>query len=277
MKYKIVADSSINHVPSSPVPFASVPLRIIAGEHEFVDDTSFRSDKMEQALASCSKSGTACPGLEDWLNAFEDAEIIFCITITSALSGTYSSACLAKAEYEEQFPSRHVHVLDSLSTGPEMLLIVEKLQSLILSGSREDDILSEIHRYIQHTHLIFSLESLQNLANNGRVSHTTAKLAGILGIRAVGQASAIGEFQLLSKARGQQRALSSIMKHMRDNGYCGGKVRIAHNRNLIAAKALAALLLDAHPSADICIGVTGALCCYYAETGGLMVGYEGAC
>lgn len=274
MKYKIVADSSINHVASSPVPFSSVPLRILAGDLEFADDSSFNPAQMDQALASCTSSGTACPGLADWLCAFGDAEVIFCITITSTLSGTYSSACLAKAEYEERFPNRRVHVLDSLSTGPEMLLIAEKLQELILSGIREDAILFKIRHYMQYTRLIFSLESLQNLANNGRVSHATAKLAGILGIRAVGQASDRGELQLLSKARGQQRAICNIIKHMKENGYCGGKVRIVHNRNQNAAEALRSLLLTAYPSADICIGVTGALCCYYAETGGLMIGYE---
>lgn len=43
--------------------------------------------------------------------------------------------------------------------------------------------------YAGHTHLLFSLESLNNLARNGRVKLTAAVVARALGIRVLGQAS----------------------------------------------------------------------------------------
>ncbi|MFQ9515046.1 MAG: DegV family protein [Eubacterium sp.] len=274
MKYKIVSDSSSNILTLKQIPFASVPLHIIVDEHQFIDDETVDLVQMEKALSSCKGSSTACPGPSDWLNAFGDSETIFCVTITSALSGSFSSARIAKQDYEEKFPSRHVYIIDSLSTGPEMELIIEKLQEFILSGKDEKTIYDEILSYTKHTHLLFALESLTNLANNGRINRTIAKIAGVLGIRVIGQASSQGELELLDKCRGEQRALSCVIKRMKEMGYNGGKVRIVHNNNKKAAQKLMSKIQETFKVSDICIAPTRALCSYYAEKGGLIIGFE---
>nr|WP_300865183.1 DegV family protein [uncultured Acetatifactor sp.] len=271
MKYKIVSDSSSDILALPQVPFASVPLHIIIGSHEFIDDKDVDLELLEKTLAAHKgPSSTACPSVGDWLKAFGDTETVFCVTITSALSGSYSFAMAAKKEYEEQFPGRFVHVIDSLSTGPEMALIIEKLQELILSGREREDILQEITAYTRRTHLMFSLETLRNLANNGRVSPAVAKLAGILGIRVVGQASAQGELQLLNKCRGEQCVLSSVLKYMKEMGYQGGKVLISHNGN----EKMADSIRESFQASDVRFYTARALCSYYAEKGGLLVGIE---
>ena len=76
------------------------------------------------------KSSTACPSTQDWTEAFGDAENVFCVTLTSALSGSYNSARVAGEEYMETHPGRKVHVVDTLSAGPELRLVVEKLREL---------------------------------------------------------------------------------------------------------------------------------------------------
>ncbi|MCM1118371.1 MAG: DegV family protein [bacterium] len=274
MKYKIVSDSASNIRTLENVPFAYAPLHIIAGEIDFADDDSLDLVKMNQALASGQESGTACPGIGDWLETFGDADVIFCVTITSALSGSCSAARVAKDEYEEQFPARRVHIIDSLSAGPEMALIVEKLRDLIHSGMDEEDILKHIRNYTHRSHLLFCLKSLRNLASNGRVSPSVAKLCEILGIRIVGQASARGTLEILHKCRGEAGALASMVKVMEKAGYCGGAVRIMHDQNEDAAGKLADLIHHTYADADIRISPTLGLCSYYAEKGGIMLGFE---
>ena len=56
------------------------------------------------------------------------------MTITSGLSGSYNAACIAKEMYEAEHPGRRVYVIDSLSAGPELTLMVEKLEELIIEG-----------------------------------------------------------------------------------------------------------------------------------------------
>lgn len=278
MRYKIVADSSADvRGIKSDIAFANVPLTIVAGDREFVDDEELNVEEMLDFLKNYKgKSGTACPSVAAYLNAFEDAEEVFCVTITSNLSGSCNAARLAKEDYEEAHPGRKVCIVDSLSAGPELILIIEKLQELIAEGKEFDAICDEVAAYQEKTGLLFSLESLKNLANNGRVSPLVARLAGTLGICVVGKASDVGTLEPLSKCRGEKKAISTLYKHMKELGYAGGKARINHCENAEAAQKVKELILQEYPEADIEIEVTYGLCSFYAELGGFLVGFEKA-
>lgn len=275
MKFKIVADSSADLINLKQVPFSSAPLKIITSEKEYVDNAELDVVGMINDLKSYSgKSSTSCPSVSDWLNTFSDAEHIFCVTITSNLSGSYNSAVIAKQEYEAEHPDRKVFVIDSLSAGPELKLLVEKLEELILRGKEFNQICEEITEYQKHTKLLFMLESLTNLANNGRVSKATAKIAGILGIRLVGKASDQGTLEPLEKARGEKKGLNSILQILKELGYKGGKIRISHCLNKPLAELLEIILKTEFGTTDIEIYPAGALCSFYAEKGGLLIGFE---
>lgn len=275
MKYQIAMDSSANLLHMEGVPFASVPLKIVTDQREFVDTPGLNLDAMLEYLAAYKgRSGTSCPNVGDWLAAFGDADCVFALTITSALSGCCNAALQAKAVYEEEHPGRRVCVLDSLSTGPEMALIAEKLRELIGKESYFDAIEFEIREYMTHTHLMFTLESLNNMARNGRVSPLIAKACGLLGIRILGQASAEGTLQPLHKCRGEDKALKKLVEEMKKAGYRGGRVRVVHCKNKQAAETLASSLRAEFPDCDLTVGSTTALCSFYAERGGILVGFE---
>ena len=222
-KIKIVVDSSADITSLEGVEFSSAPLKIITSEREYVDDASLDVEQMANDLISYKgRSSTSCPNASDWLLAFGDADEIFCITITATLSGSYNSAMLAKREYEETYPDRRVFVLNSLSTGPEIVLIAERIRELVLAGRGFDEICKETEDYSQKTGLLFMLESLKNLANNGRVSPIVAKMAGLLGVRLVGKASDKGDLQPLNKCRGERKALETVVEHLSALGLkCG--------------------------------------------------------
>ncbi len=274
---KIVADSSANMHQLAKVAFVSAPLKIIAGEREFIDDCHLDADEMVDFLDNYKgKSKTSCPNPGDWLDAFGDADDIFCVTITSGLSGSYNAACVAKKMLESENSDKRVLVIDSLSAGPELVLIIEKLQALILAGCTYEDICLQIGQYTQKTGLLFALASLQNFAANGRVPMAVAKLAGVLGIRVIGKASPQGTLQPLDKTRGEAKTLQKLMEHLAADGFVGGKVRIAHCKNENAAEALAKMIQQGFPGADVQISRCLGLCSYYAEKGGLLIGYEKA-
>ncbi len=95
-----------------------------------------------------------------------------------------------------------------------------------------------------------------------------------MGIRVVGQASAQGTLEILHKCHGEPGSLTRMVKVMGAAGYSGGRVRIMHNQNEKAADKLAGLIREAHPSANVLISPTLGLCSYYAENGGLMLGFD---
>ena len=155
-----------------------------------------------------------------------------------------------------------------------MELIAEKIRELMAAELSFEEICERIKEYQQHTGLMFMLESMQNLANNGRVNKIVAKAAGILGIRAVGRASDVGTLEPLEKCRGEKKAIAALADHMVSRGYEGGKMRISHCLNLAAAESLKETIVSAFPGADVQIRPTGGLCSFYAEKGGLLIGFE---
>ena len=252
---KIIADSSADAINFyTDIPFESVPLKIITNEKEFVDNKELDVKSMVDYLSTYKgKSSTACPSVADYLDAFEDSQNIICVTITGTLSGSYNAACVARDEYISTYPDRKVFVINSLSAGPELKLITEKAVELISNGDDYDTICNNLTKYLKKTGLVFTLESLNNLARNGRVSPIVAKAAGLLGIRIVGKASDIGDLQPLLKPRGAEKAYIKLFDKMLDEGYNGGKVRIHHCFNTNGAETLKSLIKAKFPSVLVTI------------------------
>ena len=272
---KIVADSSANLLKLEQIPFSCAPLKIITAEQEFVDDETLNVAEMVTFFDTYKgKSQTSCPNPGDWIDAFDDTDEVFCVTITSGLSGSYNAALAAKQMYESENPDKRVCVIDSLSAGPELKLIVEKLQELIAQDLSYEEICDKIRAYTQNTGLLFMLESMRNLAANGRVSPAVAKIAGLLGIRVVGKASDAGTLEPIDKCRGESKALEKIVFHLQELGLQEGKVRIAHCQNPGAAEKLQKLIAEQFPKAQTEISKCTGLCSFYAEKGGMLIGFE---
>ncbi len=274
---KIVADSSANLLALGAIPFAAAPMKVVTPEREFVDDETLNLPEMvEFFLSYKGKSSTSCPNPTDWLTAFGDAEEVFAVTITSALSGSCNAARVAGRMYEEAHPGRRVFIIDSLSAGPELTLIIEKLAEYIPTEMTYEEITEAITAYTKTTGLLFMLSSLHNFAANGRVSPAVAKIAGVLGIRVVGRASSEGTLEPLHKSRGEAGGLSKLLSELAATGFTEGKLYIAHCLAEGAAERLAEQLRSAFPKAQVQVSTVRGLCSYYAEPGGLLVGYEKA-
>ena len=272
---RIVADSSADMLCEEAADFKSVPMKLITEEKEFVDDAALDVDAMAAYFAGYKgKSKSSCPNVSDWIEAFGDAKYVICVTITSNLSGSYNAACAAKQIYESEHEGRQVFVLDTLTAGPEMKLAVEQLQSYIEDGMPFMQICSKIQDYIKTTGLLFMLKTMKNLANNGRVSPFVAGIAGLVGIHVVGRASAQGDLEPLNKCRGEKKALEAIVKRLQTECLQKGKVRIAHCNNLAAAETLRARIAECLPTVQTVIYKCRGLCSFYAEQGGLLIGYE---
>lgn len=276
MSYKIVSDSSSNIFHLDGVNYTTVPLKIVAGENEWVDNAQLDLADMVASLKKYKgKSGTSCPNVQEWLDAFQGEENIFAMTISSALSGSYAAAKNAAEEYMAENPGTKVFVLDTQSAGPEMGLLMDKFKELMDEGNDFSTACEKIKAYHANTHILFCLESLTNLARNGRVSKAVATIAGVLGIRAVGDVQH-GQITPVHKPRGQKKATETLVKMMEERGLDSSKkVRIAHCFGLENANMLKDALLKKFPGISVAIEHTTGLCSFYAEIGGLMIAMEG--
>ena len=115
---------------------------------------------------------------------------------------------------------------------------------------------------------------MDNFAKNGRVRHVIAKGIGLIGIRIVGTAGPEGTLDFKGKCRGDKKVLVLILEKMKELGYNGGRVIIAHNQNEAAALQLKMRIEELFGTFNGVIHPERALCCYYAKTGSVMVGFE---
>lgn len=273
-KVRIVMDSSGDILTFPDIATGQAPLKIHTDENEYIDTPALDVSAMTRALASYrGKSTTSCPSVGDFLEAFGEAEYVFCITITANLSGTYQVAMTAAQQYRDMHPERHVCVIDSRNTGPGMRLIAERIVALLREGRSFEEVARQAQAYRFETELLFLLESMHNLANNGRVNRAVAKLAGVLGVRLLGRA-VDGRIKPVAKPRGEKKALDIMLAQIQELGYHGGRVRISHCENRAAAQAVRERIVALYPAAEVEIYEARGLCSFYAERGGLLVGFE---
>lgn len=272
---KLVTDSSANLIAMDGIAFSAVPLKVMVGEKEFIDDANVNMEELYTAIKNREmQSCTSCPGVQDWLTAFEPAKDVICITLASTMSGSCSTARIAKREYEQKHNGRHVYLIDSLSIGPEMVLLAERAQTLLLGGMKPAMVYRALLKYRAKTKLVFALSGLRHCAANGRMSKSAAQGVGVMGINAIGCANEEGGLDIQKRCRGKKQSLQAILQQMQQLGYAGGKIVITHSGNESGARELMRRIREIFGAVDIHINESRALCGYYAERGSLLIGLE---
>lgn len=277
MTWKIVADSGcdyrhLNHL-AMDIAFESVPLTLQVDTTIYKDTADLDIDQMmDHMYATPLASKSACPSPEDYIQAFKGADKIFVITITSALSGSHNAAQLAVQIYQEKHPEVKIHLIDSLSAGAEMDLIVQKLHHLIKQGLTFKEVVEAMGNY--QSKLLFILSKVDNLVKNGRLSKLSATMAGLLNIRLIGEASPQGKLEILHKVRGNKKLATLSFQELLQNGYQGGAIIISHRNNETFCQQLSQLVYKTFPNAQIECLPTSGVCSFYVEEGGVLIGYE---
>ena len=278
-EWMIAADSScdlIGYTPAAPeAGFATVPLKIRVGEKEFADEPGLNVDDMLEAMeAHSGPTSSACPSPDEWAQLFLAADQTIAVTMTSSLSGTYNSAVVARDMVLERFPHKRIHIIDTLSTGGQMALLIRRIDGLIAQGLDYPAVVAGAQAYQQSLRLLFCLASFDNLVKNGRMNRIVGFVAGALRMRAVGHATERGELGILHKTRGEGRALSFLIEELaRNKNLAGLPVIISHCQNQPAADKLRQAILERWPSAQVEIMSTRGLTSYYAQQQGLIIGY----
>ena len=276
MKRIIVSDSSSNIFAIPGAAYTTVPMKVIFGGKEYVDTPDLDVKEMVDDLRQHKgKSGSSCPNVQEWLDAFGDADEIFGLTISKNLSGSYNSAKQAAEIFKQENPDKKIFIFDTLTAGPQQAMLADKLNELINQGLDFETIRVKAQEYHDHTHIMFCLESMNNLARNGRVNPAVAKIASVLGIRACGEAQN-GQIIPTQKPRGQKKATETLAAMIRERGFTNDSwLRIAHCFGETQAQLLVDEVRKDFPNARYTLESTGALCSFYAEAGGLIIALEG--
>ena len=254
--------------------FATIPFSIRIGDREYIDDEDMPVEEMLTANESHAEMAqTSCPSPEDWREKFAPEGPTLAFTISSALSGSYNSACTAKQMLQEEEPGKQIAVIDSKATGPEVAMLILKARELILEGKVFGEIEKTLNREAERIHTVFALASYHNLIKAGRVNRLIGFIAGHLGFWGIGIGSDEGEIAIRGKARGDKSMIRFLVDEMKKIGTAGKEVFISHCQNEKCALALKEQIEEAFRGVKVTLMAARGLDSFYAERRGLIVGF----
>ncbi len=254
--------------------FTTIPFSIRIGGREYIDDEQMNIDEMLEANETHAEiAQTACPSPEAWREKFSAPGPVIAFTISSALSGSYNSACAGRDMLLETEPDKQIAVIDSKATGPEEAMLILKARDLILAGTPFAEIESALNQAAAKIHTIFALSSYRNLIKSGRVSRLIGFIAGHLGFWGIGIGSDEGEIVIRGKARGEKSMVRFLVDEIARIGLAGKEILISHCMNSESAQLLKKALEERFEGIRVAIMATRGLDSFYAERHGLIVGF----
>lgn len=276
MDYKIVVDSCCELPPEylNDGRFERVPLGLEVGEYHIWDDENFNQAEFLEKVAACPKCPkSSCPSPERFMEAYHtDAEVVFAITLSSKLSGSYNSAMVGKQLYEETYGAKKIHVVDSESASCGETQIALKLMELCEAGLSFEEVVEQITAFRDNMNTYFILDNLETLRKNGRLSKVKAFVASTLNIKPVMGADK-GEILQRSQGIGMKKAMAKmaelIVAELKDSHL--KKIVITHCNAMERAEKMKKLLAEKLAGIEIMILDTAGISSMYANDGGIIV------
>lgn len=273
MKYQILVDSASdlnnNYINDEEIGFKVIPLTILSGDREFVDDENLNVDEMLSCMHSSKKTTTACPSPQSFLDELDNAEYSFIVTITSKLSGSYNAACVGRDSYKNP---ENVFVIDSKATSGVEILIVERLISLIKQGLSYEEICKKIIEYRDQKQLLFMLQKFDNLVANGRMSKIAGMLASALVVRPICIADD-GQIKIEKKVLGTKNAFAKMIQMIgeRIKDIAEKVLIITHCKAEKEAIEIKKEVEKRYNFKEVRVQPMGGLCSYYALEKGIII------
>ena len=212
MRVKIIVDSTTDLIPAVKERVETVPLTIRFGEEEFIDgvtiDHKMFYEKLIESDVIPTTSQASPATFETYFDKVkENKDEAVVITVSSKLSGTYQSACIAAEEYD------NIHVVDSGNVTIGAGILVEYALSLVDSGLSAKEVASKIEEIKDRVIIVAMLDTLEYLKKGGRISAAVAFAGGVLNIKPVVCVDK-GVISMLGKARGSKQGNNLLVQEI---------------------------------------------------------------
>ena len=216
MSVRIIVDSSTDVGEQYRSRIEVVPLTLHFGDQEYFDGVTIDKQEFYRKLVESDVLPTtsqATPAMFDSVfrevAAAGDSAVVICLS--SKLSGTYQSACIAAEDYE------NIYVVDSLSVAIGTGVLAEYAVRCAEEGMPASLIASLVTQRREDICVIALLDTLEYLKKGGRISKTVAFAGGVLNIKPVVTVSE-GEGALIGKARGSRNGNNLLVEKIRQSG-----------------------------------------------------------
>ena len=216
MSVRIIVDSSTDVGEQYRSRIEVVPLTLHFGDQEYFDGVTIDKQEFYRKLVESDVLPTtsqATPAMFDSVfrevAAAGDSAVVICLS--SKLSGTYQSACIAAEDYE------NIYVVDSLSVAIGTGVLAEYAVRCAEEGMPASLIARLVTQRREDICVIALLDTLEYLKKGGRISKTVAFAGGVLNIKPVVTVTE-GEVALIGKARGSRNGNNLLVEKIRQAG-----------------------------------------------------------
>jgi len=217
MKTRIIVDSTADLVPEVRERVYTVPLTVRFGEAEYIDGVTidhktFYKKLVESDVLPTTSQGTPDAFMKEFEKAKEAGEAAVVITLAAKFSGTYQSAMIAAADYD------NIYVVDSASAAIGSGILIELAVKLLDEGKSTEEIAAILEEEKKKIVIIALVDTLEYLKRGGRISKAVAFAGGVLNIKPV-LSVVDAEINLLGKARGSKMGNNLLIEEI---GKVGG-------------------------------------------------------
>lgn len=269
-RFAVITDSTAD-IPAEMAArhgIAIVPLSVSFGAETFTDGVLSQPQFFDRMGSGGALPTTSQPPVgafvEAYERALETAESVISLTISSKLSGTFSSACQAA----EQFAGK-VHVFDSLNLSWGLGFQVLDAAAAAAQGLDVGSALERLERARERVRMIIGLDSLDNLKRGGRIGRVSAFLGSLLNLKVTFVVDPGGEFQPIGRDRGEKAALSHTLDWVAEQmgSATRGSFAVGHALSKERASWLAEEIRNRFDVAEMVIYETGTVIATHTGTG----------
>ena len=194
-----------------------VPLQIQIEGKNYLDGVDIDTETFYTKMVNSKEFfKTSQPSPQEFLDIFEKVkekqETLICLSLSSKLSGTYQSACLAKdmVDYE------NIYIVDTLTAAAGIRLLCEVAMNWIGENRSVESIVSGLEELKERVHIYAGLDTLEYLAKGGRISKTAAAIGTLASIKPI-ICTDHGEVAVAGKTRGVNKATSVVCEKMQSD------------------------------------------------------------
>ena len=242
----LITDSAADFEPREleQLNIACIPLSVRFGDADYQENVNLTKDQFYELLLNSGelpKTSQASPQI--LLDLFENArdagdEAIY-FTLSSALSGTYQSACMTRDLAE----SDRCHVVDSLNATGGQRLILEHAAGLRAEGKTTEEIIAGVEDIRSRIVLFACIDTLEYLYKGGRISQTVYKLGTLANINPIITVESDGSIGIPAKAMGMRKGMDLLCKQAQSRPADPAfPFYVMYTNNRSVAEALAAKL-----------------------------------
>ena len=223
MKIRIITDSAADLPQPCRPELTILPMTVTFGTEQFLDGVDlthrqFYEKLIEGDILPTTSQIAPAQFEEAFRQAGEAGEAVVAVLLSSKLSGTCQSACIAAQEY----PGR-VFVVDSENATLGERILVERALELMDQGLEAAAIANRLEAEKKDIRLVALLDTLEYLKRGGRISSSAALVGGLLSIKPV-VAVERGEVVMLGRARGSKNGNNLLVQEIqKTNGVDFGR------------------------------------------------------